>query len=649
MDDCKRSSSRCIFWVAVFFLCLNLMIFATSVHVFAQEYIEYQVKEGDCLWTIARQFQLSMQEVTEINDIEQEQILSPGASLKIPQNKILISDQNTNSQALVHTVQKGESLWDIAQQYRLSLDYISSFNNLKQPDSLYIGQEIKIPIDCSGKDEKIQEERQPDLSFETEHSNLQGMSISLNQEFRELVQEEMEYVVKPGENLWTIAQNYHISLKDISQINHLEDEEKLSIGQIIKIPLGGGLRDKKEEPIQNKEKLEFKWVEHIVEAGENISIIAQKYHVPTETICQLNQITQQEYVFPGQRLKIKEVNPVEGAVQSVAEKDQNHPNQQEDTASTGEECQPIYYTVRSGDTLWSIAQHFSVSMESIVAVNYLSNKDVLSVGQNLEIPALGGVGRDNNKIQTVIYKVVKGDTLWNIAQKFDVTMVDIININQLQNVTSLAIGQKLNIPATELAARQETKKAAVAQEEKPKDIIHYVQKGETLWEICRKYQVSMQSVTSANHISESSRIIIGQKLVIPNVRGSSLSSRSFIWPLNGLITSQFGIRTLGGRRDYHTGIDIDGPTGASIRAAESGKVSFSGNISGYGNVVIIDHAGGYSTVYAHNSSNLVKKGQNVSKGDIIARLGATGNATGSHLHFEIRESGKPANPLNYLP
>ena len=221
----------------------------------------------------------------------------------------------------------------------------------------------------------------------------------------------------------------------------------------------------------------------------------------------------------------------------------------------------------------------------------------------------------------------------------------------MQNITQLSIGQKLNIPSSSgLATAQETRTTTtVAQAEQPKEVIHYVQRGETLWGISRKYQVSLQSITSANNISESSRLNVGQRLVIPNVRSSSISPYSFIWPLNGLITSHFGIRTLGGRRDYHTGIDIDGHSGASIRAAESGKVSFSGYINGYGNVVIIDHAGGYSTVYAHSASNLVKEGQNVKKGEIICKLGSTGNATGSHLHFEIRENGRPVNPLSYLP
>jgi len=291
-------------------------------------------------------------------------------------------------------------------------------------------------------------------------------------------------------------------------------------------------------------------------------------------------------------------------------------------------------------------------MEGIVAVNYLNNKDVLSVGQQLEIPAMGGLQQDKDKVKIIEYTVIKGDSLWNIAQKYDVRMHEIININQLESITRLSVGQKLNIPvsATASAPKQETQTttSVAQQEDKPKDAVHYVQKGDTLWGISRKYQVSLQSITSANRISENSRLVVGQKLVIPNVRSSSVSAHAFAWPIRGLITSQFGIRTLGGRRDYHTGIDIDGRTGDSIRAAESGTVSFSGYINGYGNTVIIDHSGGLSTVYAHNSSNLAREGQKVNKGEVIARLGATGNATGAHLHFEIRQDGKPVNPLIYL-
>jgi LysM repeat protein len=647
MNYVKNNIVTCIIKISVFSLFIVSFLTMITDNVIGQQYVEYQIKEGDCLWTIARQYQLSIQELVEVNDIDIEEVLSPGLSIKIPQNQLSNSGEKEKMPTTVHTVQKGESLWDIAQKYRLSLDKISSVNNLKKPDSLYIGQKINIPIEKKG----TEQDEMSELSFEAEKSSFQGMSTSLNQKFRESVK-ETDYAVKPGESLWTIAQNYQVSLRELSQLNDLENAERLSVGQIIKIPLPERSKDDTNRREDNEEENNYDWVEHIVESGENISIIAQKYYVPIEKICQLNQISEQDYVYPGQRIKIKASQQAADGIKPAQDVTSKDEKSEENNISSEEDIQPVYYTVKPGDTLWTIAQNYNVSMEGILAVNYLSNKDVLSVGQKLEIPAMGGSNKENGKIKTVEYTVAKGDSLWNIAQKFDIKMHEIISINQLDNITQLSVGQKLDIPVSEgaVASGQKTKPTVSGtQEEKPKDVIHTVQKGETLWGISRKYQVNIQSITSSNRISESSRLIVGQKLTIPNVRNSSISARSFIWPLNGLITSQFGMRTLGGRRDYHTGIDIDGNTGDSIRVVESGKVSFSGYINGYGNIVIVEHTGGYSTVYAHNSSNLVREGQSVNKGDIIARVGATGNSTGSHLHFEIREDGKPVNPLIYLP
>ena len=119
---------------------------------------------------------------------------------------------------------------------------------------------------------------------------------------------------------------------------------------------------------------------------------------------------------------------------------------------------------------------------------------------------------------------------------------------------------------------------------------------------------------------------------------------NFAPPLEGKITSKFGIRR--GRR--HNGIDIKAPEGTPVRASESGKVIFSGYIRGYGNVIIIKHKGGWYTVYAHNKYNVVKKGEWVKKGQVIAYVGRTGRATAPHLHFEIRRGKKPVNPLRYI-
>jgi septal ring factor EnvC (AmiA/AmiB activator) len=130
----------------------------------------------------------------------------------------------------------------------------------------------------------------------------------------------------------------------------------------------------------------------------------------------------------------------------------------------------------------------------------------------------------------------------------------------------------------------------------------------------------------------------------------ALGSGHFIWPAQGPVVSGFGMRwhpILGGYR-MHTGIDIGASYGAPIVASDDGIVLYVGWYGGYGNTVIVDHGSGLSTLYAHCSSILVNQGQQVARGQAIARVGATGYATGPHLHFEIRENGVPVNPMSRL-
>lgn len=123
------------------------------------------------------------------------------------------------------------------------------------------------------------------------------------------------------------------------------------------------------------------------------------------------------------------------------------------------------------------------------------------------------------------------------------------------------------------------------------------------------------------------------------------SATGYMWPLNGAVTSYYGYRW--GRQ--HTGIDIDGTTGQPIVASKAGTVSMASSYSGYGNAVIVDHGGGYQTLYAHLSAFAVSAGQTVSQGQVVGNVGCTGSCTGDHLHFEVRVNGAPQDPLNYLP
>ena len=206
---------------------------------------------------------------------------------------------------------------------------------------------------------------------------------------------------------------------------------------------------------------------------------------------------------------------------------------------------------------------------------------------------------------------------------------------------------------------------------------HRVRKGDTLASIARGSGASLQEVAEINNVQDPSQLKLGQRLYVPtNKRKSYALSRSkkksktkkkgaskatstpkpqtekivfdrkrFSWPVNGPVSSNFGMR----KRRRHDGIDIRAKKGTSIRAAASGKVVFSGRLRGYGNMLLIKHKDSFFTAYAHNSKNLTKKGKNVKRGAIIARVGNTGRTTGPHLHFEVRKGRKARNPLFFLP
>ncbi len=193
-------------------------------------------------------------------------------------------------------------------------------------------------------------------------------------------------------------------------------------------------------------------------------------------------------------------------------------------------------------------------------------------------------------------------------------------------------------------------------------VFHVVGPGENLISICRDYGSNPQEVAELNGIEDPGLIRPGQKIFIPDVQGplgknndrrvtsTAVSVKKyhgqFIWPVNGVLTSKFGIRH--GRR--HDGIDIGAAEGAPVHAAAAGKVLYAGDQQrGYGNLIIIRHTGDMITVYAHNKVILVKEGERVQQGQTISRVGHTGRASGPHLHFEIRRRTKPRNPLFFLP
>jgi murein DD-endopeptidase MepM/ murein hydrolase activator NlpD len=131
---------------------------------------------------------------------------------------------------------------------------------------------------------------------------------------------------------------------------------------------------------------------------------------------------------------------------------------------------------------------------------------------------------------------------------------------------------------------------------------------------------------------------------------SLLASTPTIWPVKGMVTAGYGYRSspFTGQREMHEGLDVAAPHGTAIVATADGVVSFSGPLSAFGNVVFINHGHGFTTFYAHNSSNRVKEGQLVKRGEVIAYVGSTGRTTGPHVHYEVQVNGVTVNPMKYI-
>lgn len=178
---------------------------------------------------------------------------------------------------------------------------------------------------------------------------------------------------------------------------------------------------------------------------------------------------------------------------------------------------------------------------------------------------------------------------------------------------------------------------------------HVVKKGDTLYSISRRYNVSVKRLIEYNRIKSSKAIEPGQRIYLPSdqkTESQKIPSVKFGWPLKGKLTSKFGMRF----GIPHKGIDIAAPFGTKVLAAYDGEVALvESRPRGLGNVIILKHEKDFMTVYGHNSKILVKEEQRVKKGQPISLVGSSGWSTGSHLHFEIRYKGEALDPLDYLP
>ncbi len=269
---------------------------------------------------------------------------------------------------------------------------------------------------------------------------------------------------------------------------------------------------------------------------------------------------------------------------------------------------PSFVTVKKGDTVYSLSRRHNVPIRSLIETNGLSAPFLLSPGQRLKLPPAS------------VHVVRKGDTIYSISRRYNVDMSLLARQNKLKEPYSIYEGQFLKLPGSivEKPAAQVAIRSAAA-----------------------KTPAKTAAKASAKKTTPATKKNAVRLPPAPN-----RSQSKFAWPVDGKIMTKFGAAGAGRHND---GVNIKVAEGTAVRAAENGVVAYAGNeLKGFGNLLLIKHADGWITAYAHNKQLLVKRGQTVRRGQPVAKAGKTGGEKESQLHFEIRKGTKAVDPLLYL-
>lgn len=273
---------------------------------------------------------------------------------------------------------------------------------------------------------------------------------------------------------------------------------------------------------------------------------------------------------------------------------------------------PATVIVRRGDSLYRIARRYKVRLRGIIDANNLRPPYTIFPGQKLKMPVSG------------VHIATRGETVYQIARRYGTEPGTLVRINRISPPYRLTPGQRIVLPGgtTRPAERvSSTRRSGPAP------------------------RATKQPASRA--VLPSERVVVKRApRTSPAIRPPPPSRGGFIWPVSGRVLSKFGTMGKGLQND---GINILARRGTPVRAIQNGVVAYSGNeLRGFGNLLLIKHAGGWISAYAHNDRLLVKTGQKVRRGQVVSRVGSTGSVDKPQLHFELRRKNRAVDPERYL-
>lgn len=461
-----------------------------------------------------------------------------------------------------YTVTKGDTLWKVAKANNISVDELKTLNGLTT-NTIFVGQTLKL-------NDKVV----------VETSTIPSTSGS--------------YTVVSGDTLWKVATDNNISVFNLKSYNNLTSDV-IYVGQVLKLSASTTTPTPTLTPTPTPTPevtapTSTNYQTYTVVSGNTLWQVANANNISVANLKSLNNLTS-DVIYVGQVLKIKAVS------EKVVTTPTPTPTPTPEVTGT--------YTVKSGDTLWQVATNHNISVATLKSLNSLTS-DLIYVGQVLKVtgtvtPAPTPTPTPTPVVATKTYTIKSGDTLWQVATNYGMT---VYNLKALNSLTSdvIHVGQVLKVTGE-------------AQTPKP-----------------TTPDTSTPVVTTPTAPTE--------------------LSAKFVTPASGYMSSPFGNRpsVFGTGTEFHYGVDIAGS--GAIVAAQSGTVVVAGWHNSYGNYTIIDHGTingkNVKTLYAHQAKIQVSVGQKVSQGQQIGIMGTTGDSTGVHLHFEVRENDWVVQPLNYI-
>lgn len=377
----------------------------------------YTVKRGDTLSSIATAHETDLQALAKLNNLSSSHLVQVGQRLRVPE----IAPKTVD-----YTVQRGDSLIQLASRYATSVEELAALNNTSASRMLQVGERIKVPNTTvlAAANASTNDERPNSASAS---SSPRRMDLSR--------QATTAYQVKRGDTLIGLAASYDVAVEDLAKLNKLSESAILQVGQRIKVPE------------QASQDVEVAVTEYRVKSGDTLGKLASRYGVSLAELAAMNNIPTSKMLQQGERLTVPAAD--EGATRAQR---QNPDDAREQSASRssqtrqsrngrGDSSLPTQpYTVKRGDSLIGLAGAYNIDIDSLAKMNGLTNKSMLQAGQTIKVP--------DNGPQLADYRVRSGDTLSRIASRHGITLAQLAELNDISPDTRVQIGLTLSVPVT---------------------------------------------------------------------------------------------------------------------------------------------------------------------------------------------------------